>query len=707
MMKLIINSLYKNKEIFLRELISNASDALDKIRLLSLTDRSELETNKDLTIRVMADKENKMLHIIDTGIGMSQKDLENNLGTIAKSGTGDFFQEMQKTDNEQDASDLIGQFGVGFYSAFLVADKVTVTSKHNSDEQYIWESNSIDFVVVKDPRGNTLKRGSQITLHLKEEALDFLEEDTIKQLIKKYSQFINFPIYMWTSKTVEEEVPVEEEVKPEKPETDDAEEEDGKVEEEVEEKAPKTKKVSKTVYDWELMNNSKPIWTRKPADVKQEEYNEFYKALTKDTSDPLTQSHFIAEGEVTFRSLLFIPKANPAESFNKYGEKSDNIKLYVRRVFITDEFNDMIPKYLSFIRGIVDSDDLPLNVSRETLQQHKLIKVIKKKLVRKILDLLIKLEGETYSKFWKEYSTNIKLGVMEDPSNRARLAKLLRFQSSNDKSGKLTSLGEYTSRMKSKQEWIYYIAASNRAEAEKSPFIERLVARGYEVLYLVEAVDEYCISALPEFDGKKFQNVAKEGFTLPESEEAKAKFEELKDRFEPLTKWFNDIGLKDKITKAFVSEKLTNTPCVLVASMFGWTGNMERLAMANAHKKSDDVSQSYYLNQRKALEYNPRHPVMKELLRRIDSDPQDKQAKEIAELLLDTAILRSGFMLQETSNFADSIDRLMRKSLNVNEEFDPEYEEFPEPGQVEIKETADDEEEIPETEDGDIDHDEL
>jgi heat shock protein 90kDa beta len=707
MMKLIINSLYKNKEIFLRELISNASDALDKIRLLSLTDRSELETNHDLTIRVRADKENKLLHIIDTGIGMSQKDLENNLGTIAKSGTGDFFQEMQKTDNEQDASDLIGQFGVGFYSAFLVADKVTVTSKHNSDEQYIWESDSINFVVVKDPRGNTLKRGSQITLHLKEEALDFLEEDTIKQLIKKYSQFINFPIYMWTSKSVEEEVPIEEEPKPEKP-VDEVEEEDGKVEEEVEDKTPKTKKVSKTVWDWELMNNNKPIWTRKPTDVKQEEYNEFYKALTKDSTEPLTQSHFVAEGEVTFRSLLFIPKTNPAESFNKYGEKSDNIKLYVRRVFITDEFNDMIPKYLSFIRGIVDSDDLPLNVSRETLQQHKLIKVIKKKLVRKILDLLIKLEAETYGKFWKEYSTNIKLGVMEDPSNRARLAKLLRFQSSNDKSGKLTSLAEYTSRMKSKQEWIYYIAASNRAEAEKSPFIERLVARGYEVLYLVEAVDEYCISALPEFDGKKFQNVAKEGFTLPESEEAKAKFEELKERFEPLTKWFNDIGLKDKITKAFVSEKLTNTPCVLVASMFGWTGNMERLAMANAHKKSDDVSQNYYLSQKKALEYNPRHPVIKELLRRIDSDPQDQQAKDIAELLLDTAILRSGFMLQETSKFADSIDKLMRTSLNVSGDFDPEFEEFPEPGTEDVKkETADDEEEIPETEDGDIDHDEL
>lgn len=708
MMKLIINSLYKNKEIFLRELISNASDALDKIRLMSLTDRAELDTNTDLVIRVKADKENRILHIIDSGVGMSHKDLINNLGTIAKSGTADFLSKMQDGEQQQDANDMIGQFGVGFYSSFLVADKVTVTTKHNSDKQYIWESDAASFTIVEDPRGDTLKRGSQISLHLKEEAQDFLEEDTIKQLIKKYSQFINFPIYMWTSKNVEEEVVIEEPVT-EKPATeDDAEDDEAKVEEETEtEKAPKTKKVSKTVYDWELMNDSKPIWTRKPTDVSQDEYTEFYKSLTKDTSEPLTQTHFIAEGEVTFKSLLFIPKVQPSESFNKYGSKSDNIKLYVRRVFITDEFNDMMPNYLNFIRGVVDSDDLPLNVSRETLQQHKLIKVIKKKLVRKALDLLKKLEGEEYEKFWKEYSTNIKLGVMEDPSNRARLAKLLRFQSSNAKDGKLTSLTDYSSRMKAKQEWIYYIAASNRAEAEKSPFIERLVARGYEVLFLVEAVDEYSISALPEFDGKKFQNVAKEGFTLPESEEAKAKFEELKNKFEVLAKWFSDVGLKDQITKAFPSEKLTNTPCVLVASMFGWTGNMERLALANAHKKANDVSQSYYLNQKKALEFNPRHPVLKELLRRVDADPQDPKAKEIAELLLDTAVLRSGYMLQETSKFADSIDRMMRQTLNVDEGFDPEFEDFPEPSESDTQEAEEEEKE--EEIDGDIDdgHDEL
>lgn len=707
MMKLIINSLYRNKEIFLRELISNASDALDKIRLLSLTEPGVLDTNSNLEIKIKADKEGKVLHIIDTGIGMTKQDLVNNLGTIAKSGTADFLSKMQETKTEsQDVNDMIGQFGVGFYSAFLVADRVVVTTKHNDDVQYIWESDAASFSIVEDPRGNTLQRGSQISLHLKDEAQDFLEEDTVKQLIKKYSQFINFPIYMWTSKEVEEEIPVEEDTagKPEKKDEDQIEEEDGQVEEESEDEKPKTKKIKKTVWDWEVMNDSKPIWTRKPNDVTEDEYTEFYKSLTKDTSDPLTHTHFVAEGEVTFKSLLFIPKVQPSESFNKYGTKSDNIKLYVRRVFITDEFNDMMPNYLNFIRGVVDSDDLPLNVSRETLQQHKLIKVIKKKLVRKALDMIKKLDKETYEKFWKEFSTNIKLGIMEDPSNRSRLAKLLRFQSSNSKSAKeYTSLSDYVSRMKPKQEHIYFIAGASRAEVEKTPFAERLLSRGYEVLYLVEAVDEYSISALPEFDGKKFQNIAKEGFVLNESEESKAKFEELKTEFEPLLKWLNDVALKDKIAKALVSERLSNSPCALVASMFGWTGNMERLALANAHQKTDDPQRQYYLNQRKTLEINPRHPLMRELLRRVDADAEDVVAKDMAVLMFNTATLRSGFHLPETADFADSIERMMRQTLGVSQDEQPEPEEFVEEDNGDVD--PNEEEEV--NADDDAEHDEL
>ncbi|VDL82173.1 unnamed protein product, partial [Nippostrongylus brasiliensis] len=459
MMKLIINSLYRNKEIFLRELISNAADALDKIRLISLTDPSALQSNDDLSIRIKADRENRLLHITDSGIGMTKQELMNNLGTIARSGTAEFLSKLMDTSTSAD-------------------------------------------VQQKEPK------------------------------------------------------------------------EDGAVEEEKEEK--KTKEVEKTVWDWDRVNNVKPIWMRKPSQVEAEEYDEFYKSITKDTEKPLTHVHFTAEGEVTFRSILYVPKSSPSDMFQNYGKFVENIKLYVRRVFITDDFADMLPKYLSFIRGIVDSDDLPLNVSRENLQQHKLLKVIRKKLVRKVLDMLKKLEGTLFDDFWKEFSTNIKLGIMEDPSNRIRLAKLLRFASSNDKE-KLTSLTDYVERMKEKQDKIYYMAGTSRKEVESSPFVERLIAKGYEVLFLTEAVDEYCLQSMPEFDGKKFQNVAKEGLTIDASEKAKEAYSALEKEYQPLVSWLTATGLKDLIEKAVVSQRLVKSPSALVAASYGWSGNMERI----------------------------------------------------------------------------------------------------------------------------------
>ncbi|XP_011494775.1 PREDICTED: endoplasmin [Ceratosolen solmsi marchali] len=660
MMKLIINSLYRNKEIFLRELISNASDALDKIRLLSLTDKNILESNPETCIRIKADVENKILRISDSGIGMTKKDLINNLGTIAKSGTAEFLGKMQDTSNTQEMNDMIGQFGVGFYSAFLVANRVVVTTKHNDDKQYIWESDSANFNIIEDPRGETLKRGTTIELYLKDEASDFLEEDTIKNLIKKYSQFINFPIYMWNSKTIDVDEEVEEKEEKTEDEEKKTDEEDAKVEDVSEEK--EKKKVSKTVWDWELLNDSKPIWTIKPSEITDKEYHDFYKSLTSDAQDPLAKVHFVAEGEVTFKSLLYIPIVQPSDSFNRYGTKNDNIKLYVRRVFISDKFNDLMPNYLAFIQGIVDSDDLPLNVSRENLQQHKLIKIIKKKLIRKVLDMIKKIPKETYDAFWKEYSTNIKLGIIEDSQNRARLAKLLMFRTSAQDG--YTSLPDYVSRMKPNQHHIFYIAGSNIDEVKKSPFVERLLKKGYEVLYLVEAVDEYALSSVPEYDGKKFQNVAKEGFSLDEGPKSAERKQELESTFEVLVKYFND-NLKDYISKAQISERLTNSPCALVASMFGWTGNMERLAISNAHQKADDPQKSYYLNQKKILEINPHHPLIRELLRRVEEDKEDETTKKMALMMFQTATLRSGYMLKETASFAENVEMLMRKSLGI------------------------------------------
>ncbi|GIY29296.1 endoplasmin [Caerostris darwini] len=703
MMKLIINSLYRNKEIFLRELISNASDALDKIRVLSLTDRNSLAATEELSIRIKSDKEGNVLHITDTGIGMTKAELIANLGTIAKSGTSDFLQKVSESSSAAELSDMIGQFGVGFYSSFLVADRVVVTSKHNDDKQHIWESDANSFNIVEDPRGDTLLRGTTVSLYFKEEARDFLEVDTLRDLIKKYSQFINFPIYLWSTKTETVEEPIEEEEE-EKEETPTDEEEDAKIEEEKEEK-PKTKKVEKTVSDWELINAAKPLWTRKPAEISEDEYNEFYKSITKDSSNPLTKTHFVAEGEVTFKSLLFIPSVQPSESFNRYGSKVDHIKLYVRRVFITDDFQDMMPNYLGFIKGVVDSDDLPLNVSRETLQQHKLLKVIKKKLVRKTLDMIKKIPKEDYEKFWKEYSTNIKLGIIEDPTNRTRLAKLVRFLSSNDLKN-YTSLSEYVERMKEKQEHIYYVAGASLDEASKSPFVERLIKKGYEVLFLTEAVDEYAVSALPEFEGKKFQNVAKDGLRLDEGEKDKEVQEALNKEFQPLTKWLEEDVLKDKISKATVSQRLHSSPCVLVASQFGWTGNMERLARSNAHSKIQDTTREYYLSQKKTLEVNPRHPLMKELLKRVQSDKSDETAKNMANIMFETATLRSGFMLADTSNFAQRVEVLLRKSLGV-----PETAQVDEESDI-SEEVDDDQEEKAEYEDEDDrditdEHDEL
>jgi len=710
MMKLIINSLYRNKEIFLRELISNASDALDKVRLLSLTDKSVLDATEELSIKIKADKDNHVLHITDTGIGMTKADLINNLGTIAKSGTADFLSKLQDASSTSEFSDLIGQFGVGFYSAFLVADKIIVTSKNNDDKQYIWESDSNSYSVVEDPRGDTLKRGTTISVYLKEEAYDYLEQDTVRELIKKYSQFINFNIYLWGSKTETVEEPIEddddepaaeEEVKKED------EDEEGAVEEdkEEEEKKPKTKKVDKTTWDWELCNQAKPIWTRKPAEIEDSEYDDFYISITKDKNGPVAKTHFIAEGEVTFKSLLFVPNQQQSEDFNKYGQKKDNIKLYVRRVFITDDFQDMMPSYLSFVRGVVDSDDLPLNVSRETLQQHKLLKVIKKKLVRKTLDMIKKIEESAYPGFWKEYSTNIKLGVIEDTANRTRLAKLLRFMSST---GELASLAGYVERMKDKQEHIYYMAGGSSEEVAKSPFVERLLKKGYEVLYLTEAVDEYAISAIPEFEGKKFQNVAKEGFSLDgDTEAAKARKAEVNEKFEPLIKWMGEDALKDHILRAEISERLTESPCALITSKFGWTANMQRIIQSQTHSKSQDMQRDYYLNQKKTLEINPRHPLIKELLRRVEDNPVDETAKDMALMMYNTATLRSGYNLKDTVNFAEHIEKMMRQTLGVDEdEAVDEEEEIPE--EEAVDEAEDEEEEFDdEEEEEEESHDEL
>lgn len=696
MMKLIINSLYTNKEIFLRELISNASDALDKIRVVALTNNQTLDSLGDLSIRIKPDEVKGALHIADTGIGMSKAELISNLGTIAKSGTSEFLKKNLENSANVNLNDLIGQFGVGFYSSFLVAEKVSVRSKSELDAtEHLWESDSSEFSVkpaTEEDRldgSDGLDRGSVVTLHLKEEAIDFLKQDTLKDLIKKYSQFIHFPIYLWTSKTVTEEVPVEDEkiednkekeeeeaATTEKPVDDDTEDEEEKneekkKEEKKKEEKKKTKKVEKTVWDWERINVDVPIWHRKPS---EEELNEFYKSLTRDHQHPLAGTHFTAEGELTFKSLLFIPKIQPAESINKYGSKNDNIKLYVRRVLISDEL-ELMPSYLAFVRGVVDSDDLPLNVGRENLQQSKLLKVIKKKLVRKTLDLINNIDESKYIDFWKEYGTNMKLGI-DDQLNRNRIAKLLRFHSSKTGPDGWTSLSNYVKNMPEDQEQILYIAGVSYKDLAKSPFVERIVKKGYEILYLTDAIDEYTVSNLPDFENKRFQNIAKEGLKLDKSKKAESYKKALEKKFSKLTKWAKETALKDKVAKVVISERLSDSPAALVATAFGWTGNMERLVSSNAYSKTKDTTRDFFSQQKKILELNPYHPVVKELLKRVETDENDEKAKSVVELLFETATVRSGYVLQDTEDFGKKVERLMRLDLDVPQEAQVEEDDI-------------------------------
>jgi len=729
LMEIIIHSLYTDRDIFLRELISNAGDACDKVRYQSLTDKSVLGENSALEIRIQVDKNNSVLSITDTGIGMTGAELTENLGTVARSGTARFLEAFKATEGDN-ALNLIGQFGVGFYSAFLVSDRVTVVSKGNGDpKQHVWTSSADGrFSVSEDPRGVTLGRGTQVILRLKDDAQEYLENEKLEEIVTRYSMFQSYPIKLLSTKTEKKKVEYDELTEEEKKALED--DDDLSIEDDDEDEE-KEEFEDVEVSFWKTINEQKPLWLRSPADISEEDYQTFYKAFTKTEDEFLTKVHFKAEGQIEFSSLLFIPKKAPRGLYENYYTENAKLSLYVRRVLVADEFTDFLPRYLSFVRGMVDSNDLPLNVNREQLQKNKIMKVISKKLIRKALDMMHKMseaeaEGEDdsddevddeedseekesseetdesksmmYSEFWKEFAQSVKLGVIEDNKNRKKLIQLLRFKSTRS-TEKPISLQSYVDNMPENQKNIYYMSASSMKEAEESPFMERVREKGFEVLYFVDNLDEYLNIA--DYEDYPLQSVTKEGLDLGEGKAAAEWLESKEEEFKPLTEWMQKLYGK-KVQKISLSNRLENSPMIITTTKNGQSARMEQIMSGQAFGNKGAKAT-------KILEVNFRHPIikgMRDTVNGLEEDEEDKELEDYASMLYDVALVNSGFIMdpEDTEAMTKRLQRLVRIGMKIP--LDAAIDPMPEFAEDEVEEDDDDEEEDDDDEEED-DEEEL
>lgn len=656
LMNLIVHSMYVNPEVFIRELLANGCDAIDKLRREAFG-KAELATEitKEARVTVRLDKEAGTISFIDNGIGMSKSELKDYLGTIAKSGTAETLAKIKES---KDASTLIGQFGVGFYSAFLVANQVAVASKSDKDpKQHLWISNADagDYTILEDPRGNTLKRGTEIVLKLKPEQSKFLDQEEVRKAMETYASFYPYPIYLEITKTVTEEVE-EEESTAAADETDKKAEDDAQVEDDQPEKKEK-KTIEKQVKEEVQVNSSKPLWMRDAKDVSEEEYNQLYKNMFKERDDPLTYIQFKAEGDVDFRGLIYIPKKAPNFGFNAKEQPKATVHLYVRRAFITDKVDDFLPPFLSFVKAVVDSDDLSLNISRESLQNNSVLRTIKAKVLSKVFEVIKKLstsDPKKYKQFFDAYGYALKLELANDDKYKSKIAPLLRYQSSKAKSGELVSLDEYIERKKDGQKSIYFLAGTSVEEIEKSPFLEKLKDRDFEVLYMTDPVDEHTIRSLAKYEDFEFQNAASDGLKLPGDSEDDEK--KLAEEFDPLLKFIQKV-LPDDVEKASLTTRLVKSPCAVVASQYGWTGNMERVIMAQASAK-DNPMLSFFASQKKIFEINPKHEVMTKLLAVVKKNSRSKAARDVVRMLFDASLVQSGYTLKNHARFTENIERL-------------------------------------------------